>query len=249
MENARKEIIKVVNLSASYNSLLVLDKINFEIFAGEIFIIAGGSGSGKTTLLRCIIGLHNQVSGKIFIDGDEIIQASEKIQNKILRKVGVAFQSNALFGSMTLLENVMFPLEELTNLPHDIIVTIATNKLEIVGLGDFLNFFPAELSGGMQKRAAIARAMVLEPKILFLDEPSSGLDPVTAAQIDNLIKTLAKELKTTFVIVSHDLASIYNIGQRLILLNDKKIIAIGEPHQLQTTATDPLVKKFFNRQE
>lgn len=248
MDNEIKAIIKVTNLSAWYQEYHVLDNIDFEVYPGEIFIIAGGSGSGKTTLLRCLIGLHNEASGKIMIDGDDLITASENTRIKILQKIGVAFQSTALFGSMTLIENVMFPLEELTSLPSDANMAIATTKLEMVGLGDFLNYYPAELSGGMQKRAAIARAMILEPKIIFLDEPSSGLDPVTSIQIDNLIKTLSQALKITFVIVSHDLPSIYNIGQRLIMLHDKKIIATGIPGELQKSSTNTLVNNFFNRQ-
>lgn len=248
MENETKAIIKVTNLSAWYQAYHVLDNIDFDVYPGEIFIIAGGSGSGKTTLLRCLIGLHSEVSGKIMLDGDDLITASEKTRIKILQKIGVAFQSTALFGSMTLIENVMFPLEELTSLPPDANIAIATNKLEMVGLGDFLHYYPAELSGGMQKRAAIARAMVLEPKIIFLDEPSSGLDPITSIQIDNLIKTLSQALKITFVIVSHDLASIYNIGQRLIMLDDKKIIATGIPKELQKAPRNTIVYNFFNRQ-
>lgn len=247
MDITSKPIIKVSNLSAWFESLRVLDDISFEIFHGEIFIIAGGSGSGKTTLMRCLIGLHHELSGKILYENDDIISSSEKTRIKILQKIGVAFQSNALFGSMTLLENVMFPLEELSSLPKDAITAIAINKLEMVGLEDFLDYLPAELSGGMQKRAAIARAMVMEPKIVFLDEPSSGLDPVTSAQIDNLIATLSDALKITFVIVSHELASIYNIGQRIIMLHDKKIIATGAPKELQKSSTNILVQNFFNR--
>lgn len=241
-------IIKVQNLKAWYFAKLILEDLNFEIYPGEIFIIIGGSGSGKTTLLRCIIGLHQEVSGSIIIDGDNIITSYEEQRFNILRKIGVAYQSGALFGSMTLLENVMFPLEELSSLPKEAIRIIAQTKLAMVGLGDFCDYLPAELSGGMQKRAAIARAMVLEPKIIFLDEPSAGLDPVISAQIDDLILMLAHTLKITFVIVSHELASIFKIGQRVVMLHDRKIIAKGNPRELQASSENVLVKNFFNRE-
>jgi phospholipid/cholesterol/gamma-HCH transport system ATP-binding protein len=164
----------------------------------------------------------------------------------VLRKIGVLYQSGALFGSMTLLQNVCFPLEELTELPTDAINAIACNKLKMVGLGDFGDYMPAQVSGGMQKRAALARAMALDPKILFLDEPSAGLDPVIASELDKLILELSKTLGITFVIISHDLASIFNIGQRVILLHQGRIMATGAPHQLQKNE-NPVVKNFFER--
>lgn len=248
MQNT-KPLITVSNLRVWYGDHVVIDDMNFEVYPGEVFLIIGSSGGGKTTLMRAMLGLHKDLSGSIIIDGDEMVRSSEILQQKILRKIGVMYQSGALFGSMTLLENVMFPLEELTNLPPDVIKTIARSKLAMVGLADFIDYLPAEISGGMQKRAAIARAMALEPKMIFLDEPSSGLDPTTSVQLDNLILKLAEMLKITFVIVTHELASIFKIGQRVIMLYDKKIIAEGDPKVLYKTNKDSVVQKFFNRQE
>jgi phospholipid/cholesterol/gamma-HCH transport system ATP-binding protein len=241
-------IITVENLKVWYGDHSVINGINFVVYPGEIFLIIGSSGGGKTTLLRSMLGLHQELSGKILIDGADIVTSHDKMKQDILHKVGVMYQSGALFGSMTLLENVMFPLEELSNLPRDVIETIAKSKLAMVGLTEFADFMPAELSGGMQKRAAIARAMVMEPKIIFLDEPSSGLDPTTSIQLDNLILTLSQMLHITFVIVTHELASIFKIGQRVIMLHDKKIIAEGNPQVLLETCNDTVVQKFFHRQ-
>lgn len=246
---ASQPIIIVKNLSVSYEKTLILDAINFVINPGEIFMIIGGSGGGKTTLLNSMIGLHQELTGNIIIDGDDITTASEEQRSKILKKIGVMYQSGALFGSLTLLENVMFPLEELSTMPKDVMPAIAKSKLRMVGLESFADYLPAEISGGMLKRAAIARAMALEPPILFLDEPSSGLDPRTSAQIDDLIKMLSQTLGITFVIVSHEIASIYNIATRIIMLHNKKIVAEGDPHQVskEHANSDDVVSKFFNR--
>lgn len=245
MENT--SIIQTINLVAKYGNHLVLNKINFEVKRGEIFMIVGGSGCGKTTLLNHMIGLLSPDAGDIIIDGQSMLESTEYERLANLRKIGVLYQSGALFGSMNLLQNVQFPLEELTDLPPDAAGEIALNKLKMVGLGDFKDYMPAEVSGGMQKRAAIARAMALDPKILFLDEPSSGLDPIISAELDNLIKHLSQTLGITFVIVSHNLASIFKIATRVILLNQGKIIAAGKPRELSEN-NDPFVKKFFNRE-
>lgn len=245
MENI--SIIKTINLVAKYGNCTVLNKISFEVNRGEIFMVVGGSGCGKTTLLNHMIGLLIPSAGDITIDGQSIVNSAEHDRLAILRKIGVLYQSGALFGSMNLLQNVQFPLEELTNLPPDAIREIASNKLKMVGLSDFKYYMPAEVSGGMQKRAAIARAMALDPKILFLDEPSSGLDPIISAELDNLIKNLAETLGITFVIVSHNLASIFKIATRVILLDQGKIIAAGKPHEL-SEHNNPFVRKFFNRE-
>lgn len=250
MENSKPTpIIVAKNLSVSYERTLILDAINFAVNQGDVFMIIGGSGGGKTTLLNAMIGLHRELTGNIFIDGEDITTASEEQKSKILKKIGVMFQSGALFGSLTLLENIMFPLEELSTMPKDAIESIARAKLRMVDLENFADYMPAEISGGMLKRAAIARAMALEPPLLFLDEPSSGLDPRTSAQIDELIKMLSQTLGITFVIVSHEIASIYNIATRVIMLHNKKIIAEGNPRQIskEHASSDDAVSKFFNR--
>jgi phospholipid/cholesterol/gamma-HCH transport system ATP-binding protein len=237
-------LIKVQDLKAQYDSSIILENINFEVQSGEIFMIIGGSGCGKTTLLNHMIGLLRPSTGNILIDGKNINQSNESQQLEVLRKIGVLYQSSALFGSMNLLANISLPLEELTQLPSSSITKIAHNKLKMVGLDGFGHYMPAQISGGMQKRAAIARAMALDPKILFLDEPSSGLDPISSSELDKLIVNLSEILGITFVIVSHDLSSIYKIAQRVILLHNGKIIAEGNPRELRDSP-DPIIKKFF----
>jgi phospholipid/cholesterol/gamma-HCH transport system ATP-binding protein len=245
--NAKSSIIQVENLTVKYDNDIILNKITFDITPGEIFVIIGPSGCGKTTLMNHMIGLQKPLSGNVFIDGNNIITASEKQRINILNEIGVMYQSGALFGSMNLLENVRLPLEEFSNLPLEAMNTIAYDKLALVGLDDYYNYMPAEISGGMQKRAAIARAMALDPKILFLDEPSAGLDPITSAHLDELILDLSQTLGSTFVIVSHELPSIYYIAERVIMLNDGEIIASGKPETLRDHCDNVLVKEFFHR--
>ena len=248
MQTGGREIIEVCNMSAGYAGRVVLRDISFRVRRGEVFIILGGSGCGKSTLLKNMIGLYPALSGEIFIGGENIVGASGDQRQKILRQFGVVYQSGALFGSMTLAQNVALPLEEWTDLPASGRSLLARLKLQQVGLGGFADYLPSEISGGMQKRAAVARAMALDPGILFLDEPSAGLDPITSAGLDELIRSLSRNLGITFVIATHELASIYAIGDRALILERGEIVAEGAPKELRDHPTNDYVRRFFRRE-
>ncbi len=243
-------VIVVEELTAKYGGLTVFDAVSFEIRRGEVFVILGGSGCGKSTMLKHLIGLYEPFSGRILIEGEDIAQADGEQKRRLQRKLGVMYQSGALFGSMTLRENVRLAMEEFTDLPGDAMDLIAKTKLKLVQLEGFEEFMPSEISGGMKKRAAIARAMALDPKILCLDEPSAGLDPITSAELDQTILNLSRNLGMTFVVVTHELPSIYTIADRVIMLDKetKGIIATGAPAELRDHSDNEYVRRFFRRE-
>ena len=243
-------VIEVKHLTVGYGEREILHDISFQVRRGEVFVIIGGSGSGKSTLLKHIIGLFPPRDGEVWIEGENILTARGEAQERLLRRFGVVYQNGALFGSMTVAENVRLPLAEFTDLPEVARQHVVLGKLKVVGLAAAADFMPAELSGGMQKRAAIARAMALDPGILFLDEPSAGLDPVTSAGLDRLIQELSQYFGITFVIVTHELQSIHAIADRVIMLDEQTrgIIAEGSPAALRDQTTNPAVRRFFHRE-
>jgi phospholipid/cholesterol/gamma-HCH transport system ATP-binding protein len=245
----RKPVIVVENLTASFGSDTIFENVSFEVYEGEIFGILGGSGCGKSTLMKHMIGLYETVSGKVAVHGIDMTKADERQLKKMRLGIGVAFQSGGLFGSMTLAENVALPLQEYTDLSPETIDLVVKMKLSMVDLAGYENHLPEELSGGMKKRASLARAMALDPTILFFDEPSAGLDPITSAELDSLIKSIRAGIGTTMVIVTHELQSILNIADRIIMLDKaaKGVIAEGDPRWLKDNSKDPRVKAFFNR--
>jgi phospholipid/cholesterol/gamma-HCH transport system ATP-binding protein len=243
-------VIRVENLAARFGSNTVFEHVSFDVRRGEVFVILGGSGCGKSTLLKHMIGLYPPAEGSIEILGQRMEGLDGAARTALLQRIGVMWQSGALFGSQTLAENIEVPLEEHTSLPAEARALIAQAKLGLVGLADAALRLPAEISGGMAKRAGIARAMALDPPILFLDEPSAGLDPITSAGLDALIRQLARDLGTTFVVVTHELQSILAIGDRCIMLDKdaKGMIAEGDPRRLRDESTHPTVRAFFRRE-
>jgi phospholipid/cholesterol/gamma-HCH transport system ATP-binding protein len=239
-------VIAVRNLRVNYGDREILHGINFEVQPGETMVILGGSGSGKSTLLRALVGLEQPRSGEIWIHGKNFAAMSEGERDELRKKMGMSFQGGALFGSMTVGENVALPLREHTPLNESTIEIVIRLKLDQVGLSGFENYMPAQLSGGMKKRAAIARALAMDPEILFFDEPSAGLDPIIAAGIDDLILKLKKAFRMTMVVVTHELASAFLIADRMILLDKGNVVCDGTPQQLRESR-HPRVRQFMER--
>ncbi len=238
------------DLTIGYEGRVVLKDLNFSIKRGEIFTILGGSGCGKSTVLKHLVGLYKPMGGSIFIDGLQMNGPdADPGLERFSRVFGMLFQAGALMSSLTLEENVSLPLREFTSLPRDLISSIARTKLEMVGLQGFESFLPSEISGGMMKRAGLARAIALDPKILFFDEPSAGLDPISSADLDKLILQLRSALGCTMVIVTHELDSIFAIADRAIILDkgSKGIIGEGDPKLLRESSDNPWIRQFLNR--
>ncbi len=237
-------VIQVRSVSKSFDGKTVLDGISLDVTGGETLVILGGSGSGKSTLLRLMIGSHRPDRGQIIAMGKDLSRMSEPELTEYRKSIGVLFQSGALFNSMTVADNVALPLREHTDLPEETIRIMVKIKLELVGLREHAEKMPAQLSGGMKKRAGLARAIALDPKILFYDEPSAGLDPVTSAEIDQLIMDLNRKLGVTSVVVTHEMDSAFRIAGRMALLDRGKFIVSGTPQQMKDSP-DPLVRQFI----
>jgi phospholipid/cholesterol/gamma-HCH transport system ATP-binding protein len=246
--NGKPHII-VKNLTMAYGSFVLMRDINFTVGHGDVFIIMGGSGCGKSTLLRHLIGLKEPATGEIIYGNVNFTRADPQTRELMLRRFGILYQSGALWSSMTLAQNVGLPLGEFTDLTPSQIREIAALKLALVGLSGFEDFYPNEISGGMQKRAGLARAMALDPEILFFDEPSAGLDPISSSLLDDLILELRDSLGATIVVVTHELASIFAIGNNCVFLDaDSRLqIASGDPKELLANSGDPRVRKFLTR--
>jgi phospholipid/cholesterol/gamma-HCH transport system ATP-binding protein len=249
--NGAKPHITVRDLTMAYGTFVLMRDLNFTINHGDVFIIMGGSGCGKSTLLRHLIGLNEPAKGEIFYEGENFTKADPAQKQQMLRRMGVLFQSGALWSSMTLAENVGLVLEEYTDLSPAEIREVASLKLALVGLKGFEDYYPSQISGGMQKRAGLARAMALDPEILFFDEPSAGLDPISSRLLDDLILELRDSLGATVAVVTHELASIFNIGNNSVFLDpdSKTMIAGGDPKELLAHSQDPRVIRFLTRAE
>lgn len=248
MEKGKYDI-RVEKIKIQYGPEVIIDDMSFVVFPGEILAILGTSGSGKSTLMRHVIGLERPASGRIWIKEREITGTEEDAFFAIVKHIGVLFQSSALIGSMTVGENVALPIREFTEFPDDAVSAMVRIKLGLVGLECYESHLPSEISGGMKKRAGLARALALNPDILILDEPSAGLDPATAAGIDELILKINQRFGTTIVIITHDLDSIFRVARRAIMIDKstRGIIAEGEPSKLRENCTNPVVKDFFMR--
>lgn len=254
MENQAKQTtarIEVRDLTMAYGDFVIQRDLSFTVKIGDIFIIMGGSGCGKSTLLRHLIGLKEPAKGQVFYDNVSFWDSDPAEKEAIMRRFGVLYQSGALWSSMTLAENVALPLEEYTDLNPAEIKELVSLKLSLVGLAGFEEFYPSEISGGMCKRAGLARAMALDPDILFFDEPSAGLDPISARRLDDLILELRDSLGTTVVVVTHELASIFAIGNNSVFLDSetRTMLAVGDPKKLLEETEDPKIRSFLTRGE
>lgn len=239
-------MLSVRDLHVQYGEREILHGVSFDVQRGETLVILGGSGSGKSTLLRTLVGLEKPSSGQIWIKGKDIATISPADLDEIRKKIGMSFQGGALFGSMTVGENVALPLREHTKLENSTIEIMLRLKLEQVGLQGFEYYMPSQLSGGMKKRAAVARALAMDPEILFFDEPSAGLDPIIAAGIDQLILELKQAFRMTIIVVTHELASAYLIADRMVLIDKGNIVAIGTTEEMRAS-TQPRVRQFLDR--
>ena len=246
MTVAEEPIITLEHVDAGYPGAKILGDVSFEVVRGEIFILLGGSGCGKSTILKHMIGLNPVLAGRLTVAG---MEWGPSTRERLCRRIGVMYQSGALFGSMNCLENVMLPLEEFSDLSGSERRERAMGLLRDVELADAARLMPSEISGGMRKRVAIARAMALDPEVVFLDEPSAGLDPITSASLDDLVLRLRAEKGMTFVVVSHELASIFTIGDRAAMFDKSRraMVAFGTPAELRDSSDDPFVRRFFNR--
>lgn len=244
----KEKIIQVESLTGGYDGSIVLRNVTLDVYKGEVLVIVGKSGCGKSTIMRYFLGLQKPYSGRVLFDGTDIWSSPEAL-NESRRRWGVLFQSGALLGNYTVIENVMLPLKEFTSLTRAEMMDVALSKLEVVGLEHAAFENPLEISGGMQKRAGLARAMILDPEVLFFDEPSAGLDPVTSAELDNSILSVNRSLGTTLIIVTHELASIFAISDRVVMLDPEEhgIIASGTARDLADSSEDSRVRAFFGR--
>ncbi len=243
--------ITVRDLTMAYGSFVLQRDLNFAVKQGDIFIVMGGSGCGKSTLMRHLLGLNEPAQGEVFYRGESFTRAEPERREEMLRRIGVLYQSGALWSSMTLAENVSLPLGEFTDLAAAQQREVAALKLALVGLAGFEDYYPSQISGGMQKRAGLARAMALDPEILCIDEPSAGLDPISSRLLDELIVGLRDSLGTTFVIVTHELQSIFDIGSNSVFLDaeTRTMTAMGPPKELRDRSDDPTVRRFLTRGE
>ena len=249
--NNKEPHIKVNDLTMAYGDFVLMRDLNFTVNRGDVFIVMGGSGCGKSTLMKIMVGLKSPAKGKVFYGDVSFWETSPEKQESIIRNVGILYQSGALWSSMTLAENIAMPLEQYTDLSPSQISEIVSLKLSLVGLAGFEDFYPSEISGGMKKRAGLARAMAMDPEILFFDEPSAGLDPISARLLDDLIIELSESLRTTIVVVTHELASIFAIGNNSVFLDveTRTMIASGDPKELVANPPDPKVYRFLTRGE